>query len=1175
MEQLPVNAEQLLAENLRLKRLISRFSDKEMSNGHIMPANSQSSVYLPLAVSQALSASGLFGERIKNALQLINQFAEASHILLFHYNNHSKSHIFLEGNGNIIQPSVSNKLTNWDDLYRYLKTIENGYTHLTGNTSELPLAIQPFVSDKPESWSILLFPLTANDEITGFLAFAESSFAREWFSFEKEILALVTNQLSDAFQHNRDQIELEKKEALNAYLLKIAETFSQNDRFEIQANRTLEVTARFFGFSRGLLFKNSDSDHCSVADEWGKAGLYPVGNKFQAISYSQHLQGFKELLLQKKIVTCQHEGARIACQYLKTGDSASKLIIPILTINQFHGFMMFDDAMQHRNWNDDEKNAFIVVSDIFASAFERQYAMDHMIASHQEAIRLTKTLTEKEEYLESILSSIPVGIMIVRNREIIFANRFILEQTQVSESDIIGCHLSQLYYDKTQGMQDPEEFYRQINLNGIATMEANMCNFEGRAVHSHIVGKHCPINGLRDAYLLIAQDITTLRQTQTQLIESDECSQKILETSIEGVLVFDSVDKICYINKAAAEMLEFETCDTDEISTCEIFGTGKELKLFHQAIHSISSGNDFRNDMRVWTKNGNEIVVEAFGTSIILKGKHQYYFSLRNITDRKRQEMAIIQSEKKFRSLTENTTDQIIRLSVDGKLIFANPAFYDFYQLNEQVSISKHITTIKQFPLAFAQTIEKGCHTLMENIEMISLQTEESTNMMDKMVWIEWRISPETNAFGLIESFLCSGRDITHRKLAEQELHIAKEKAVSADRLKSAFLANLSHEVRTPLNAIVGFSTLLKEQDTTSAEREEFVNIITRSADHLMALISDIVDIAKIESGELSITKSSFSINELLKKIYLNFQKRIKLEKRHAIEQLILEIPTGYNDPIVVSDPSRITQIFNSLLDNAIKFTPKGVISFGYVIDHGMFRFYVKDTGIGIDHDKLGIIFQPFRQADESNSRKYGGTGLGLSISRKLTEALGGTIHVHSMPNEGSEFYFEIPDIHHHTPPSKPKVEIAQTLQAPPRFSYHWNDKIILLVDANSNTHLQVRKFLEKTGVTLISARTSASARELIKNRHAIDMIITSLHMPDVNASEFAVLVKQHRHQIPLIGIAEPQGGYNRENVLEAGYDELLFMPLERDPFMLKANLFLSTNGTQASVKKVEKLTER
>lgn len=458
---------------------------------------------------------------------------------------------------------------------------------------------------------------------------------------------------------------------------------------------------------------------------------------------------------------------------------------------------------------------------------------------------------------------------------------------------------------------------------------------------------------------------------------------------------------------------------------------------------------------------------------------------------------------------------------------------------------------------------------------MISLQTEELTHILDKMTWIEWRISPETNAFGLIESFLCSGRDITHRKLAEQELHIAKEKAVSADRLKSAFLANLSHEVRTPLNAIVGFSTLLKEQDTTSAEREEFVNIITRSADHLMALISDIVDIAKIESGELSITKSSFSINELLKKIYLNFQKRIKLEKRHAIEQLILEIPTDYNDPIVVSDPSRITQIFNSLLDNAIKFTPKGVISFGYVIDHGMFRFYVKDTGIGIDHDKLGIIFQPFRQADESNSRKYGGTGLGLSISRKLTEALGGTIHVHSMPNEGSEFYFEIPDIHHHTQPSKPKVEIAQTLQAPPRFSYHWTDKIILLVDANSNTHLQVRKFLEKTGVTLISARTSASARELIKNRHAIDLIITSLHMPDVKASEFATLVKQNRHQIPLIGIAEPQGGYNRENVLEAGYDELLFSPVERDPFMLKANLFLSSNGAQASIKKVENLTER
>jgi PAS domain S-box-containing protein len=1163
MEHQEKKAEQLLSENQRLKHLIARFSDKEMSNGHIPSGNGQASVYLPLAVSKVLSSGDLFGERVRHALQLINRFADTEHMLLFHFNKTTKSQIIIDGNGEQINPSDLSQQIEVDSIYQFLQSLNNEIFMADGTPEQFPEPLQPFVIHANSAISFILFPLTSIDGATGFLALQESQFPREWLSFEKEILALVTNQLSDAFQRNRDQIELGKKEALNSFLLKIAETFSQNDRFEVQVRSTLKITARFFGFSRAILFENVNNDIFRIADEWHIASLTPVKEHLQDIANSHNLADIKKLLIKKKIITSKdNEVPGSTFNILEAGKPTTKIIIAIQTVSQFHGFILFEDSTD-RAWGEDEKNTFIVVTDFFAAAFERQHAMDHMVASHEEAIRLTKSLSEKEQFLESILSSVPVGILLIRNREILFSNKFIQDIVEMPESELIGRHISQFYFNKSESDTVSESFYQQIQQNGIITMETKMRSAKGDLIHSHVIGKHCPINGFKDSYLLIVQDITLLKQAQTDLHESEERSRKILEASIEGVLIFDSPEKLNYINQAAAEMLGYNNVDVNEIHPSDIFGSGKELTQFHQGLSLVSQDKDYKSDTRIWNCSGEEILVEMFGTSIIIKGKKLYYFSLRNITDRKNHELALQTSEKKFRSLTENTTDQIIRISRNGELLFANPAFLDFYEINDILVIGNKLVDVPQFPSAFANSINRGCCKLIEKIGLNSYQMEATAMKKQGMASVEWRISPETNTAGEIVSFLCSGRDITQRKLAEQELRITQEKAVSADRLKSAFLANLSHEVRTPLNAIVGFSSLLKEKDTTDAERDEFVNIITRSSDHLMSLISDIVDIAKIESGELSITKSSFSINTFLKDIYLVFQKRITLEKHHAIEQLRLEIPGNFDDPIIVTDITRLSQIFNSLLDNAIKFTPKGIITFGYVIDNNMFRFYVKDTGIGIDNEQLNIIFQPFRQGDESTSKKYGGTGLGLSICRKLTEALGGTIHVHSIPDEGSEFFFEIPDIHQHKP--KPEYITNQLFSTGKMenlslISYNWPDKIILLIDDNSSVHLQMRKMLEKTGVTLISARTGASARELVKNRNSIDLMLVSLQMNDMNAIDFVAHLRHHLPEVPLIAMAGDNIFTGDEKkFLDAGFNDVILKPLLRDELMTKMNHFLTS----------------
>jgi PAS domain S-box-containing protein len=1149
--------EQLRAENNRLKRLVARLSEREMSQALSVSSSGESNnQFLSTTIGEILIGKAPFAEKIKATLQQIDAFADCQRVVLFHYNKSTRSHIVLQCSVGEPSALIPSSMSIWESIETFLQTLEHGCFELNSSNTDLPEALSPFFDNQVKS--LLLFPLQGYDGPTGFLAFQESTFIREWFSFERELFKLAAIQLSEAFLRNRDNSELIKKEAINGYLLKIAETFSHNDRFEIQAHNSIEITARFFGFNRVLLFENSDSDNCYVVDEWVASNLTPLKNKFQNISYSRHLFGLNERMKNKKFLFSTDPGLNSSNDFLNAGADVARIYLPIISTNGLQGFISLEDFRHDRRWSDDEINAFIVVADLFASAFERQHAMDHMVSSHQEAIRLTRQLREKENFLENILSSVPLGILLIRNRQLLFVNKFLVEQSGISESELIGSHISSFYYQSENSDEVAEKFYHQIHRDGIGLMEVVMKNADGKPINASVMGKLCPINGFKDSYLLITQDITTLKQTQSELSETEERYRKILETTIEGVMILESADKPVFLNNAACELIGIDNNQTDGFTPSSLFVSTDDLLRYRQAFSHIAQGNDFRGDFNIKASNGLILPVDVFGSRIVLKGRSMYYLSLRNISDRKRHEAALMHSEEKFRTLSENTPDQIIRISTDGALLFVNQAFKNCYRLGASDLTGQRLFNLAQIPVVLAQSLDGGCAKAAR--EKCSCQIESSFTVFGQSLSIEWRISPEYGRNNDVVSFLCSGRDVTQRKLVELELRDAKEKAESADKLKSAFLANLSHEVRTPLNAIVGFSSLLKEGDTTPAEKNEFINIIVRSSDHLMALISDIIDIAKIESGVLNISKRVFSINELLKDIYLVFQKRIKLDRRSAIEQLILDIPNMAEEALLDSDPDRITQIVNNLLDNAIKFTPKGVITFGYRIEGGVFRFFVKDTGIGIEYEKLNIIFLPFRQGDESVSKKYGGTGLGLSISKKLIEALGGSIHVDSIPGEGSTFYFELPDTNIRKIPETitPNPPARGSVAVMPKSGYSWSDRILLLIDDNSSSHLHIRKLLEKTGITLISARTPASARELIKKRQSIDLVLLDMDMPEIDAVEFVKQLKQYSRDIPVIVQTKVPVNGNSASLFDAGFDEWVEKPVAREQLLQKMHLFLS-----------------
>lgn len=286
---------------------------------------------------------------------------------------------------------------------------------------------------------------------------------------------------------------------------------------------------------------------------------------------------------------------------------------------------------------------------------------------------------------------------------------------------------------------------------------------------------------------------------------------------------------------------------------------------------------------------------------------------------------------------------------------------------------------------------------------------ETQTSLTKEQVCLELRFIPETDDSSTVIRMLIIGRNISKQKQIENELKAAALKAKESDLLKSAFLANMSHEIRTPLNAIVGFASIILEEELSEEEKERYKQYINVNSNHLISLINDIIDISKIESKQIAIMESEINLNlhmNEIKEIIEN--EKINRDKQHLLIFAENDLPDSQANIMV--DAYRLRQILLNILTNAIKFTPKGFIQFGYRMqDKNTILFYVRDSGIGIPQKDQKHVFQYFRQLENSLTRKYGGTGLGLAISKNLVRLMGGTIWLESKEKKGTTFFFTLP----------------------------------------------------------------------------------------------------------------------------------------------------------------------
>jgi PAS domain S-box-containing protein len=644
----------------------------------------------------------------------------------------------------------------------------------------------------------------------------------------------------------------------------------------------------------------------------------------------------------------------------------------------------------------------------------------------------------------------------------------------------------------------------------------------------------------------VVQDITRIRQAEQEIKKSEEKFRSVFHKHIAVKLIIDSdTGNILEANEAAARFYgwtvgELTSMNISQINILSPKEISNEMK---QAGKPANTHLDFKHRVA----DGSIRDVEVYSSRITAHGKELMHSIIHDVTEKK-------SAEKQLKLLSrsvEQSPVSIIITDTSGKIEYVNPGFQRIsgYSLEEVKGQTPRFLKSGYHPPEFYKYLWS---TILSGKDWSGELRNKRKN--GELYWINAVISPVLNSRGEVTNFVSIREDITGRKKMVQDLVAAKEKAEESDRLKLAFLANMSHEIRTPMNGILGFAEILKEPGLTSQKQHKFLDIIEKSGKRMLDTVNDLIDISKIETGQVKLYESEINLKEQLENLFEFFVPQAGEKEL----QFTLKDTVPMRFAMIRTDRSKLDSILTNLIKNAIKFTDKGKIEVGCSKKDNYLEFYVSDTGIGVPPGKQAAIFKRFEQADTIQAKTFQGAGLGLAIAKAYVEMLGGEIRLESEEGKGSIFYFTHPL----------RSEGALSVNPTDRKSKHTGipnlgGKKILIAEDDFYSREMITHLLSKTGATLLVARDGMEAvEEFQRDQDNVDLVLLDIQLPEMNGFEVLKILRTINPDLTVIAQTAYAMLEDIRRFREAGFTDYITKPISQEKLFAILDKYLSGSPT-------------
>lgn len=765
---------------------------------------------------------------------------------------------------------------------------------------------------------------------------------------------------------------------------------------------------------------------------------------------------------------------------------------------------------------------------------------------------------------DAILVGDPKGI-------IIGANQKAFEITGYPQNELLGKNISELFLKKE--LESTPLRYDLLKEGKIVQNIRTITKKDSGDIIIEMNSRMMP-DGTFTAFI---RDVSERLRNEQRIRENELKFRTLFETANDSIFLMDGETFVDCNEKT----LELYGCTREQIIGKKPYEFSPEFQpdgrsSIDKAVEKINATINGQSQFFEWKHkkyDGTLFDAEVSLNKVEIDNKQFIQAIVRDITHRKR-----IESELEKETTTLNDVIDLNPLSIqivdkNGYTIKVNKAHTQLfgavppkdYSIFEDPLLKKYdlldeLLKVKKGEIVLIPEFMYNVHELNpifpENpvwIKMVVFPIFDKNHQVDHVILMHENITQQKLSRELLieneiilkqqnEEYLAINEELNesnqHIREINEQLIKATEKAQESDRLKTAFLANMSHEIRTPMNGIVGFCELLQRSNLSKSELESYVGIIINSSNQLLSIINDIIDISKIEAGQVSISLKPVNIKDVISDLQNVYS--IAASKK-GIKLTITELK-GSESFRVNIDETKLKQIISNLLNNAIKFTDKGEVELAYVVKNNCFECFVKDMGIGIAPENHSLIFERFRQVEGANLNSIAGTGLGLSISKSLVELMGGKIWVESELEKGAKFNFNIPVSL--VPSNKDNISM-EVLKQPDDFNF--DGKVFLLVeDDHTNMHY-LKSILKNTKAIIVEAFNGKEAIDIIKGEvPKIDIILIDIKMPIMNGIEATRIIKSICPEIPIIvqtAYALPE---EKENAMNSGCDDYIAKPINR-----------------------------